>query len=83
MSKVLMLNGYIAGVALSGGKNTSGFVVPDSEKAYKKLKVVNSNEDLVPEGSVITVPIHCGTEVEVDGQKRVVVNVREVILIEE
>lgn len=62
------------------GKNETGLILP-TEKNYKVLKIVESNEELVPVGSIVYVPKTSGVEVEVEGKPFEIINVREVILI--
>lgn len=74
-----MLNGNIL-TELQTEEKKNGLYMPDS-KAYKVVKVVKSNVDEVKEGSLLYVPKASGTELEIDSNKYVVVNVREIILI--
>lgn len=74
-----MLNGNIL-TELQTEEKKNGLYIPDS-KAYKVVKVVKSNMDEVKEGSLLYVPKASGTELEIDSNKYVVVNVREIILI--
>lgn len=76
---VKMLNGNILG-ELQVEEKIDGLYVPDN-KAYKVIKVTNSNEDTVENGSLIYVLKNSGTELEINGVKHVSVNIREIILI--
>lgn len=73
-----MLNGNILTELQIEEKNT-GLYIPDN-KAYKIVKVVKSNVD-VKEGSLLYVPKSAGTQLEIDDNNYVVVNIREIILI--
>lgn len=77
-----MLNGNISCKSLDEITEKKGnIIVPTKNKSYKTLKVVTSNEELVQEGKTIYVPVNCGNEVEIDGEKYTIVNIREIILI--
>lgn len=56
-------------------------IIPTKEKAYKRLRVMNSGEEGVEVGKTIYVPKNSGYEVEIDGEKFIIINAREIILI--
>jgi len=77
-----MLNGNILCLNEAqsiNNKNNAGFIIPESAKSYKVLKVVKG--DNVSEGSLIYVPSHAGIEVKVDGDKYEIVGINDIILI--
>lgn len=76
---IKMLNGNILTELQIEEKNT-GLYIPDN-KAYKIVKVVKSNVGDVKEGSLLYVPKSAGTQLDIDDNNYVVVNIREIILI--
>lgn len=77
-----MLNGNICCTSLDEiTEKVGNVIVPTNKKSYRTLKVVNSDVKEVAEGKTILVPINCKNEVEIEGNKYVIVNVREIILI--
>ena len=77
-----MLNGNISCKSLDEiTEKVGNVIVPTKNKSYRTLKVVNSNEESVKKDDIIYVPLNCKNEVEIDNEKYVIVNIREIILI--
>lgn len=63
-------------------KTASGLFIPTQPKSYKVVKVVLPDpENRVAIGEELCVQISAGTEVEVDGVTRLIVNVRDIKLV--
>lgn len=75
--KVKLLNGNIL-TELQNEDKEGGLIMP---KAYKTLKVIKSDSEEVKSGSTIYVIKTAGTDVKIEDNKYVVVNIREIILI--
>jgi co-chaperonin GroES (HSP10) len=73
-----MLNGNIL-TELQQEEKTSGLYIPDA-KSYKIVKVVKT-EGEIKKDSLLYVLKSAGTSIEMDTDKYVVVNIREIILI--
>lgn len=76
---IKMLNGNILG-ELQTEEKINGLYVPNN-KSYKIIKVINSNSDSVKKDSLVYVLKNAGTELEIDDNKYISVNVSEIILI--
>lgn len=74
-----MLNGNLCCELVTKEVVKGGVVMSPSNQSYKTLKVSEGVE--IDGGKTILVPITSGTEVEINGDPRVIVNIREVILI--
>lgn len=77
--KISMKNGNILTELLSEQKQ-GGLYIPDN-KAYKKAKVVSSNDESVLEGDILYVLKHVGTTIEIENKEYLVVNIRDILFI--
>lgn len=78
-----MLNGNIL-VKLIADENTtkSGLVLIEKTKYYKIVEVIEpDSENVVKKGDKMYVPINAGTEVKIEKEELLIVNVRDIILI--
>ena len=78
-----MLNGNVL-VRLIADENTtkSGLVLIEKTKYYKIVEVIESDsENVVKKGDKMYVPINAGTEVKIEKEELLIVNVRDIILI--
>lgn len=77
-----MLNSNLCCVKLDSPTEKVGkILIPTDKKSYKRLKVVQSEEEEVEVGKTLYVPINSGHEVDIDNEVYVIVNIREIILI--
>ena len=75
-----MQNGNLLTVALEETfEKEGGIYIPTTKRAYRKLKVITG--DGISAGRVIYVNISLGTDIEIEKEKYIVVNRRDVILI--
>lgn len=78
-----MLNGNVL-VKLVADENTtkSGLVLIEKTKYYKIVEVIEpDSENVVKKGDKMYVPINAGTEVKIEKEELLIVNVRDIILI--
>lgn len=78
-----MLNGNVL-VKLIADENTtkSGLVLIEKTKYYKTVEVIEpDSENVVKKGDKMYVPINAGTEVKIEKEELLIVNVRDIILI--
>ena len=78
-----MLNGNVL-VKLIADENTtkSGLVLIERTKYYKTVEVIEpDSENVVKKGDKMYVPINAGTEVKIEKEELLIVNVRDIILI--
>ena len=78
-----MLNGNVL-VKLVADENTtkSGLVLIEKTKYYKIVEVIEpDSENVVKKGDKMYVPINSGTEVKIEKEELLIVNVRDIILI--
>ena len=78
-----MLNGNVL-VRLIADENTtkSGLVLIEKTKYYKIVEVIEpDSENVVKKGDKMYVPINAGTEVKIEKEELLIVNVRDIILI--
>lgn len=78
-----MLNGNVL-VKLIADENTtkSGLVLIEKTKYYKIVEVIQpDSENVVKKGDKMYVPINAGTEVKIEKEELLIVNVRDIILI--
>lgn len=78
-----MLNGNVL-VKLIADENTtkSGLVLIEKTKYYKIVEVIEpDSENVVKKGDKMYVPINAGTEVKIEKEELLIVNVRDIILI--
>lgn len=78
-----MLNGNVL-VKLIVDENTtkSGLVLIEKTKYYKTVEVIEpDSENVVKKGDKMYVPINAGTEVKIEKEELLIVNVRDIILI--
>lgn len=78
-----MLNGNVL-VKLIADENTtkSGLVLIEKTKYYKIAEVIEpDSENVVKKGDKMYVPINAGTEVKIEKEELLIVNVRDIILI--
>lgn len=83
--EVKMFNGNICCRSLEKveEKNNSGIIVPTTEKSFKELVVLVSEEPLVEVGKVIIVPSFKGTPWKFEEENLEIVNISDIILIKE
>ena len=78
-----MLNGNVL-VKLIADENTtkSGLVLIEKTKYYKIVEAIEpDSENVVKKGDKMYVPINAGTEVKIEKEELLIVNVRDIILI--
>lgn len=78
-----MLNGNVL-VKLIADENTtkSGLVLIEKTKYYKIVEVIEpDSENVVKKGDKMYVPVNAGTEVKIEKEELLIVNVRDIILI--
>lgn len=78
-----MLNGNVL-VKLVADENTtkSGLVLIEKTKYYKIVEVIEpDSENVVKKGDKMYVPMNAGTEVKIEKEELLIVNVRDIILI--
>ncbi len=83
--EIQMLNGNICCESLEKSEevNASGFIVPTDEKSFKRLKVLKSTSELVPEGKEVVVPSFKGTKIKLENKDLEIINIVDIILIKD
>ncbi len=78
-----MLNGnLLVKVQEDSEKRESGIIVLRDNKSYKKVEVIEPDADNeIAKGSIVYIPKNAGIEIDIEQEKYLIVNKREVILI--
>lgn len=79
-----MLNGnvLVREVQQDENKTQSGLIIPNEIKHYKIAEVFQpDSESVVKGGDKIYIPFNAGTEVKINEEKFLIINVREIILV--
>lgn len=79
-----MLNGnvLVREVQQDENKTQSGLYIPNEIKHYKIVEVFQpDSENVVKTGDKIYIPLNAGTEVKINDENFLIINVREIILV--
>ena len=75
-----MLNGNVLTKDLVDTfEKKDGIYIPKAAKDFKELEVIQAEK--IDKGSIVYIKKHLGTEIDVDGEKFVVIDQRDIILV--